>query len=107
MQYTTHLQAAIELFARIVALTLSWTDDVNRIVELAVGTFDEEFLVGVRDSEEREPRGGYGLALANLAGNHFFIQNEIPGVTDRVSMLGTKFWKDSKDGPAADTKYII
>jgi hypothetical protein len=77
---------------------------VDTIVELAVGTFDEEFLVGVRDTKEGEPHGGYGFALANPAGDHFFIRNEIPGVTDKFSILGTKFWKDNKDGPAADSK---
>lgn len=85
--------------------TLCWTDHkLNTIVELAVGTFDEEFLVGVRDTEEGEPHGGYGMALANPAGDHFFIRNQIPGVTDKVSVSGTKFWKDSKDGPMAGTK---
>lgn len=80
------------------------THEVNTIVELAVGTFDEEFLVGVRDTEEGEPRGGYGMALANPEGDHFFVSNQIPGVTDKVSVSGTKFWKNTQDGPMTQTK---
>jgi hypothetical protein len=77
--------------------TLGWTDDrVN--IELAVGTFDEEFLLGERDTEDR-PTGSYGLALANPGGDHFHIRNQIEQVTAGVSKSGTKFWKGSKDGP--------
>jgi hypothetical protein len=58
----------------------------------------------VRDTEEAGPRGGYGIELANPAGDHFFVRNQIPGVTDKVSFSGTKFWKDSKDGPMTLTR---
>jgi hypothetical protein len=64
---------------------------------LAVGTFDEEFLLGERDPEDKS-LGAYGLALANPAGNHFHIRNQIEDVTAAVSISGTRFWKGSKDG---------
>jgi len=77
---------------------LAWTDhSVNTDIELAVGTIDEEFLVGERDSEDR-PKGAFGLALANPESDHFYIRNEIPGVTDEIAAAGTKFWKGSKEG---------
>jgi hypothetical protein len=79
--------------------TLGWTDNkVNTDTELAVGTFDEEFLVGSRDAIDHST-GAFGVALANLSGDHFHIRNEIKGVTDQISISGTKFWKGSKDGP--------
>ena len=79
--------------------TLSWTThEASAIVELAVGTFDEEFLIGVRDTEEEAPRGGYGSALANPAGDHFFIMNAIPNVTDNVAISGRRLWRNSQDG---------
>ena len=53
----------------------------------------------MRDTEEGEPHGGYGLALANPSGDHFYIRNQIPEVTCEVSVSGTKFWRGSKDGP--------
>jgi hypothetical protein len=96
------------VFCKNCGSNLGWTDNkVNSIVELAVGTFDEEYLLGVRDTEEGEPHGGYGIALANPAGNHFHIRNQIPGVTDKVSVSGTRFRKGSKDGPIADAKLVI
>jgi hypothetical protein len=81
--------------------SLAWTEyKVETTIELAVGTFDEEFLVGNRTSEEP----GFGVALANAKGDHFHIRNEIPGVTDVVSKEGTKFSKGSKEGPMAEVK---
>jgi hypothetical protein len=82
---------------------LAWNSrkETNEI-ELAAGTIDEQFLVGDRDAEDK-PRGAYGVALANPGGDHFYIRNEIAGVTDRVSSSGTKFWKGSEDGPMTKT----
>jgi hypothetical protein len=39
------------------------------------------------------------MALANPAGDHFYIRNEIQGITDGVASIGTKFWEGSKEGP--------
>ena len=69
-------------------------------MEIAVGTIDEEFLVGERDEEDK-PKGAYGMVLANPAGDHFYIRNEVLGITDRVASTGTKFWEGSKEGPMA------
>ncbi|CAG8977915.1 hypothetical protein HYALB_00001794 [Hymenoscyphus albidus] len=82
--------------------SLGWTDQkkgANTDWELAVGTFDEEFLLGKRD-EEGVLRGGYGVALANFGGPHFWVQNEIPGVTGGICKGGTRFWEGSK-GPVS------
>ncbi|KAK4189507.1 Mss4-like protein [Podospora australis] len=50
---------------------------------LAVGSIDEEFLVG---------ENAYGEALVNGGGKHIWCENEIKGVTDggRVELLGGK-----------------
>lgn len=69
-------------------------------MEIAVGTIDEEFLVGERDGEDK-PRGAYGMALVNPGGDHFYIRNEIQGITDGVASTGTKFWEGSKEGSMA------
>jgi hypothetical protein len=82
---------------------LAWTDrGVNTDIELAVGTIDEKFLVGDRDAEDK-PLGAHGLALANPEAEHFYIRNEIPGVTDKIASSGTRFWKGTKEGPMAKT----
>ncbi|KAJ6546903.1 Mss4-like protein [Mycena capillaripes] len=67
-------------------------------IELAAGTFDEEFLVGERDGEDR-PLGSHGVALANPKGVHLYVRNEIQGVTDAASAKGARFWKGPKEGP--------
>lgn len=54
-------------------------------------------MVGQRDSEDK-PKGAFGLALANPEADHFYIRNEIVGVTDGIASAGTKFWKGSKEG---------
>jgi hypothetical protein len=76
---------------------LGWTDGDTEI-ELAVGSFDEEFLVGERDGDGMG-LGAYGVALANPEGDHFYVKNEIKGVTDEVSAKGTRFRTVTKDGP--------
>jgi hypothetical protein len=79
--------------------TLGWTNSrVNTDIELAVGTFDEEFLLGGRDNQDH-PLGAYGIALANPDGDHFHTRNEIKGVTEVITSPGTRFWKGSKEGP--------
>lgn len=84
--------------------SIAWIDRSNdKDIELAVGTFDEEFLVGARDGEDR-PLGAYGVALANPKGNHYYIRNEIQGVTDTDSHRGTRFWKASQSGAMDENK---
>jgi len=80
---------------------LAWTNHaVNTDIELAVGTIDEQFLLGERDAEDR-PLGAHGIALANPDADHFYVRNEISGVTDKLTSSGTRFWQGSKEGPMA------
>jgi len=66
-------------------------------IELAVGTVDEEFLVGERKDDDTTS-GGFGVVLANPNADHFWVRNEIRGVTDGLGKDGTRFWKGSKEG---------
>jgi hypothetical protein len=80
---------------------ISWTDHgANSDIELAVGTIDEEFLVGKRNANGKAI-GAFALVLANPECDHFHIRNEIPGVTEEVSAKGTKFMEGSAGGPIA------
>ncbi|KAH8808117.1 hypothetical protein F5884DRAFT_752670 [Xylogone sp. PMI_703] len=77
---------------------LLWiSSEAKADVELAVGTFDEEFLIGKKDPDGYF-QGGYGVALANPNGDHFYVENEIKGVTEDISRLGTRYLKTSKEG---------
>jgi hypothetical protein len=81
---------------------LAWTNHaVNTDIELAVGTIDEQFLLGERDAEDK-PLGAHGIALANPDADHFYVRNEVAGVTDKLTSSGTRFWKGSKEGPMAE-----
>jgi hypothetical protein len=92
-------------FCKVCGSTLGWIDNkANTDVELGVGTFDEEFLIGERDSKGKPIGGAYGLALANPEGDHYYVENEIRGVTDGISISGTRFWKGSANGPMEETK---
>ncbi|KAJ7677279.1 Mss4-like protein [Mycena rosella] len=71
-------------------------------IELTVGGFDERFLVGARDARDR-PLGAWGVALARPRG-HFYVRNEIEGVTDGGGRKGQRFWKGSKEGPMDEDK---
>jgi surfactin synthase thioesterase subunit len=89
------------LIGQLLTSPLMQTDHgVSTEIELALGTIDEKFLLGERDAEDK-PLGAHGIALANLEGDHFYIRNEIPGVTDKVAASGTRFWEGSKKGPMA------
>lgn len=82
---------------------IAWTDrSINTDIAIAVGTVDEEFLVGKRDTEDK-PQDGFGLALANLEADHLYVRNEIPGVTDVLTATGTKFWEGPKEGAMTKT----
>ncbi|KAI1815400.1 hypothetical protein GGS20DRAFT_543576 [Poronia punctata] len=59
-------------------------------MEIMVGCVDPEFLLD----------GGYGFALANIAGNNVWCRNEIGGggvTTDYVVMRGRK-WVGNSGG---------
>ncbi|KAJ7118850.1 Mss4-like protein [Mycena epipterygia] len=72
--------------------SIGWMDrSVGTEIKLAAGSIDKQFLLGDRDEEDR-PRDGYGVALANPQGVHFYVRNEIQGVTDGDSAKGTRFW---------------
>jgi len=87
------------LFCKNCGTPIAWTDyDINTDIELAVGTIDEEFLVGKRDADGKAT-GSFAWALTNPEGDHFHIRNEIPGITDEISSKGTRFWEESKGGP--------
>ena len=87
------------LFCQNCESNLGWIDrKVNTDIELAVGTFDEEYLLGARDPQDNS-LGAFGIALANPGGDHFHTRNTIKGVTEGICSRGTKFWKGSKDGP--------
>jgi len=40
------------------------------------------------NSDEKIPKGGFGKALASGGGGHEWVANEIPGVTDRLDLVG-------------------
>lgn len=78
-----------------------------REIELAVGCFDGEFLGletgemenGSRDEEWKEHRNrGFANVLASSRGDHFYVRDEINGITDWVSREGTRFWEGSAGG---------
>lgn len=65
---------------------------------MAVGTFDEQFLVGDKN---------YGKVLANPEGDHFYLKSEIRGVTEEISRLGARFWEGSEDGPLNGNQTVL
>ncbi|KAJ7168397.1 Mss4-like protein [Mycena crocata] len=88
-------------FCKACGSSIAWLDHgAGTEVELVVGCFDEQFLVGDRDGRDK-PLGAYGVALANPQGDHFYVRNEMEGVTDAESVKGTRFWKGSKEGSMA------
>jgi len=46
------------------------------------------FGEGWDSSKEKIPKGGFGKALASVGGGHEWVANEIPGVTDRLDLVG-------------------
>jgi hypothetical protein len=61
-------------------------------ISLAIGSVDPLYLWGEgagKEGAEEVPEGGFGRALANACGGHEWIQNEVPGVTDRdLALVG-------------------
>ncbi|KAF7364057.1 Mss4-like protein [Mycena sanguinolenta] len=90
------------VFCNTCGSTIGWLDRGEyREMEIAVGTIDEDFLVGERDAEDR-PVGGFGEALVNVQGEHYYLRNEVKGVTD-VSQ-GTWFWKLGRASKGAESE---
>jgi len=69
---------------------LTWRS--TKSFDLAVGSFDEEFLIGKRESDKVKGEGGFGLALYRSDAKHIYTVNEIKGVTDHWE--GPKFMED-------------
>jgi hypothetical protein len=51
---------------------------------------DPLYLIGEGADGVEVPKEGFGLALANCRGEHFWVGNEIKGVTDEMELLGKK-----------------
>lgn len=79
------------------------TDERPDVVEVPVGSLDEDVLLGkvVGDDGEdeygarRKRTGGWGRELAVPRG-HNFVENAVPGVTD--GMAGPKYLTVGNDG---------
>jgi hypothetical protein len=63
------------------------SEDYTRVT-IAVGTIDALYLFGEGADGEEVPVGGFGRALANGGGDHEWCRNEIPGVTEKIALLG-------------------
>ncbi len=79
--------------------------DKEEETELWIGTLDEEVLVGRKlpgsgketsHGTEYEREGGVGEALCVEPSSHTFMQNAIPGATDKRG--GLKFWRNGGEG---------
>ncbi|KAK3905693.1 putative glutathione-dependent formaldehyde-activating enzyme [Staphylotrichum tortipilum] len=62
---------------------LYWRNRAHDVLALAVGTVDPLFLFGEGADGVDVPLEGYGRALVNGGGGHYFVENAIRGVTDR------------------------
>lgn len=66
-------------------------------VEICVGTLDEEFLVGRRGQGGKViPGTGYGHLLGHPDGRILWAENDIVGVTDRLT--GVRYQNNSANG---------
>lgn len=74
-----------------------WRRDAGPAISIAIGTVDPLYLFGEGADGVEVPKGGFGLALAGGGGGHEWIQNEIPGVTDKMGLLG--FDRGDRYGP--------
>ncbi|KAF7539882.1 hypothetical protein G7054_g1733 [Neopestalotiopsis clavispora] len=75
------------------------SEDYTRVT-IAVGTVDALYLFGEGADGEEVPVGGFGRALANGGGDHEWCRNEIPGVTDKIALLGRERGKRWDTDPA-------
>ena len=69
---------------------LYWRREAGPNISIAIGTMDPLYLFGEgwEDSNGEVPQGGFGRLLASGRGGHEWVQNEIPGVTDNLALLG-------------------
>ncbi|ETS79486.1 hypothetical protein PFICI_09339 [Pestalotiopsis fici W106-1] len=75
------------------------SEDYKRVT-IAVGSVDALYLFGEDADGDEVPVGGFGRALANGWGDHEWCHNEIPGVTDKISILGYERGKRWATDPA-------
>ena len=67
-----------------------WRREAGPNISVAIGTVDPLYLFGEgweKTQGEVKP-GGFGRALANSCGGHEWVQNEVPGVTDNLELVG-------------------
>jgi hypothetical protein len=69
---------------------LYWRNESGPNISIAIGTVDPLYLFGEgwEASNGEVPKGGFGRALASAGGGHEWVQNEIPGVTDNLELVG-------------------
>ena len=67
-----------------------WRREDGPNTSIPIGTVDPLYLFGEgwEESDGEVPQGGFGRALANGCGGHEWVCNEIPGVTDKLDLLG-------------------
>ncbi|KAL2137599.1 hypothetical protein VTI28DRAFT_8931 [Corynascus sepedonium] len=69
---------------------LFWRHESGPNISIAIGTVDPLYLFGEgwESTNGEVPKGGFGRALASSGGGHEWVQNEIPGVTDNLELVG-------------------
>lgn len=80
-----------------------WGEKVDPELEIAVGTIDEEYLLGGRDADDKAT-GAFGLVLANPEGHHFHQRNHVDGISEENKLRGVQFWRETKQGPMSGEK---
>ena len=68
-----------------------WKPTDGKHISFTAGTVDPLYLFGEGANDENKvPKGGYGLTLANGGAGHYWCANEVPGVSDDIPLLGLK-----------------
>jgi hypothetical protein len=67
---------------------------------VSIGTVDPLYLFGEGADGVEVPKEGFGLALGSCEGGHYWVGNEIKGVTDEAGLL--PLGKDGKGGRFVD-----
>lgn len=78
-------------FCRECGTFMFWRHESGPNISIAIGTVDPLYLFGEgwEASNGEVPKGGYGRAIASCSyGDHEWVKNEIPGVTDNLELLG-------------------
>lgn len=85
-----HTEGNARGFCRECGTFLYWRRDGGHNTSIPVGTVDPLYLFGEgwEESNGKVPQGGFGRALANGCGGHEWVANEIPGVTDKLDLVG-------------------